>query len=268
MMKDNKYILLDKIKIDRPIVFLCGPYYKKDDEGDRRRILKSEIMAKYHNNILPLIIDDFLTLENIDDPQISLQLMEEICADISVKTYIFLDTLSSAAELGMFASSAYGNKIQVLIPKADDIYNKGNVGFFVKEIALKSKQDMITTLEYRPAVRRNAIATDYIVEFYSFVNNKLPLNIRKSIDSDCDLKEFASQKDLIIIESTDMSHNPYEICYSIDNDNLQIKLSIKLLFYVTLSILACEYKDYFREKIMISGKLIWMKSRYRHSVLF
>jgi len=255
MMKDNKYILLDKIKIDRPIVFLCGPYYKKDDEGDRRRILKSEIMAKYHNNILPLIIDDFLTLENIDDPQISLQLMEEICADISVKTYIFLDTLSSAAELGMFASSAYGNKIQVLIPKADDIYNKGNVGFFVKEIALKSKQDMITTLEYRPAVRRNAIATDYIVEFYSFVNNKLPLNIRKSIDSDCDLKEFASQKDLIIIESTDMSHNPYEICYSIDNDNLQIKLSIKLLFYVTLSILACEYKDFFSRKDNDFGKI-------------
>ena len=126
MKKYNKYILLEKIKIERPIVFLCGPYYKKDDAGDRRRILKREILAKYHNNILPLIIDDFLTLENIDDPQISLQLMEEKCADISVKTYIFLDTLSSAAELGMFASSAYGNKIQVLIPKADDIYNKAS----------------------------------------------------------------------------------------------------------------------------------------------
>lgn len=244
----NEYILLEKIEIERPIVFLCGPCYDKKDKGDRRKILKKEILDKYHNKILPLIIDDFLTVENIDDPQISLQLMEEICADISVKTYIFMDTLSSAAELGMFASSAFGNKIQVLIPKVNDIYNKSNVGFFVREIALKSKPDMIKVLEYRPGVRRKAIATDYIVEFYSFVNNKLPFNIGESIDSDGDLIKSNSKIDLNVIESTDMPQKPFEICYSSNNNHLQIKVSIKLLFYVTLSILACEYNDFFSRK--------------------
>ena len=244
----NEYILLEKIEIERPIVFLCGPFYLKTDEGDRRNILKKAILGRYKNNILPLIIDDFLTVENIDDPQISLQLMEEICAAISVKTYIFMDTLSSAAELGMFASSAFGNKIQVLIPKKSDIYNKSNVGFFVKEIALKSKPDMIKVLEYRPGVSRKAIATDYIVEFYSFVNNKLPLNIGESIDSDGDLIKSNSKIDLNVIESTDMPQKPFEICYSSNNNHLQIKVSIKLLFYVTLSILACEYESFFTNK--------------------
>ena len=244
----NEYKLKEKIIIERPIVFLCGPFYDKTDERDRRNILKKAILEKNGNQILPLTIDDHLTVENINDPEISLQLMEEICADISVKTYIFMDTLSSAAELGMFASSAFGNKIQVLMPKKSDIYNKGNVGFFVRQIASKSKPDMISTLEYRPGVRRKPIATDYVVELYSFVNNKLPFNIEESIESDSSLIESNSQIEINVEESTDAPQNQFEICYFCNGNDLHIKVSIKLLFYVTLSVLACEYKGIFSKK--------------------
>ncbi|WP_175531910.1 reverse transcriptase domain-containing protein [Butyrivibrio sp. M55] len=241
-------MLLDQISIERPIVFLCGPYYNKKDDGDRRKILKQTISNQYSNRILPLIIDDFLTEENIDDKTISIQLMEEICAAVSVKTYIFLDTLSSSAELGIFANSTFMNKIQVYIPKKNDIYNKSNVGYFVREISLKSRPDTIKVLEYRPGVKRNAIASDYIVEFYSFVGNKLPLNIHQSIINDEDLKESKGKTNIEIIESADMPQSHYQICYSITNQELQVNTSIKLMFYVTLAIVSCEYKELFDNK--------------------
>lgn len=51
------YALNDKIKIERPIVFLCGPYYKSGDVSDRRRILNKVLLDEY--KCLPLIIDNF-----------------------------------------------------------------------------------------------------------------------------------------------------------------------------------------------------------------
>ena len=90
------YVLKDKIKIDKPIVFLCGPYYKDSDKSDRRKILQDFFIEKFSKQCLPLIIDDFLTKENIGDDSVSIQLLEEIFAGISQRTYIFLDPMSSA----------------------------------------------------------------------------------------------------------------------------------------------------------------------------
>lgn len=176
-----EYTLLEKIKINRPILFLCGPYYIKSNKGDRRLILQNYIYDKYNNKFLPLVIDDFLTEKNLNDSNIDLQLMEEICAAVSAQTYIFLDTISSAAELGIFANSAYFNKIKVFIPKQADILNKGNVGYFVRDVVLKEDKEKIELIEYRPRIKRVAVATDYVVEHYEFVKNVLPQNISPAV---------------------------------------------------------------------------------------
>ena len=110
------YILNDEIRIEKPIVFLCGPYYNDSDKSDRRKILQNFFLNKFPNHCLPLIIDDFLTKENIGDDSVSIQLLEEIFAGISHKTYIFLDTMSAAVELGLFSNSVYNNSLCVLIP--------------------------------------------------------------------------------------------------------------------------------------------------------
>ena len=86
------YALNDKIKIERPIVFLCGPYYKSGDVSDRRRILNKVLLDEY--KCLPLIIDNFLTPDNIGDDTISIQLLEEIFAGISFKYLIYILNVS------------------------------------------------------------------------------------------------------------------------------------------------------------------------------
>lgn len=243
----KEYTLLDIITIDRPIVFLCGPLYDKSNESDRRKILQEKIYSEFDGRCLPLVVDDFLTKENMDKEEISIQIMEEICAAISLQTCVFLDTISSATELGIFVNSAYLNKVKVFLPKNNDVYNKDNVGFFVKQIVLKDRPDKTEVLEYRPKVQKKALATDYFVELYSFVNDVLPNNINKSIEND-KLYNGGGKHKLEIVNSPNMPQCEYQICYKIDDNNMFIHTSIKLLFYTTISIIYCEYKEFFVRK--------------------
>lgn len=235
-----QYILLGKIKIERPILFLCGPYYDRNDKSDRRVILQQKIYEKYSNKYLPLVIDDFLTKDNLKDDTISIQLMEEICAAVSYKTFIFLDTMSSATELGIFSNSAYINKLKVYIPKITDIYNKGNVGYFVRDVVMKSSD--IECFEYRPAIARKAIATDYIVEHYKFVENKLPSNIEKDIENDS-IFNMQDDHEIRLINKKTMPDKQSDICYLKEGKNLYFNVSVRMLFYITLSVISCEHKD-------------------------
>ena len=161
------YILNDKIKINKPIIFLCGPFYHDSDKSDRRKILKHFFLTNYPKQCLPLIIDDFLTKENIGDDSVSIQLLEEIFAGISHKTYIFLDTMSSAVELGLFANSACNNSIYVLVPDERE-RNCGNIGEFTKKVVLENNIDRIKVFYYHPRIERVAFSTDYVGEFYKF----------------------------------------------------------------------------------------------------
>ena len=73
------YALNDKIKIERPIVFLCGPYYKSGDVSDRRRILNKVLLDEY--KCLPLIIDNFLTPDGKPLHPCSLQNLLELAQE-------------------------------------------------------------------------------------------------------------------------------------------------------------------------------------------
>ena len=239
-----EYTLLDKITITRPILFLCGPYYEKSNKSDRRVILQNMLYDTYKNKYLPLVIDDFLTEKNIRDDNISIQIMEEICAAVSYKTYIFLDTMSSATELGIFANSAYVNEISVFVPKASDIYNRKNVGYFVHDVVLKKHEDRVKCLEYRPGLERRALATDYVVEHYKFVNDSLPSNLARHIKEDPifgqeDSHPINLREDDVVIPQT-----PYQICCQRKGNSLTVSISLRLLFYVTVSIISHEYKTF------------------------
>lgn len=242
-----EYTLLDEIIITRPILFLCGPYYEKANKSDRRVILQEMLYDTYKKKYLPLVIDDFLTEEKIQDDSISIQIMEEICAAVSYKTYIFLDTISAATELGIFANSAYFNQIEVFIPKASDIYNRKNVGYFVHDVVLKKHSDRVKCLEYRPGLERKALATDYVVEHYKFVNDRLPLNIAESIKKDPIFGQEDSHP-IHLIDDDSMPRTPYQICFQKKGSSLTVSISLRLLFYVAVSVISHEYKEFLSSK--------------------
>ena len=226
------YILKDKIKIDKPIVFLCGPYYNNSDKSDRRKILQDFFLTEFPQHCLPLIIDDFLTKENIGDNSVSIQLLEEIFAGISHKTYIFLDTMSSAVELGLFTNSAYNNSIYVLIPYERE-KNCDNIGAFTKDVVLEDNRDRVKKVYYHLGIERVAFSTDYVGEFYKFIDNQLPAALKQDILRD--YKENIKPEYEIILKCSDSyPKEDYCINYQYDKgeNSLVVFISVKLLFYI------------------------------------
>lgn len=228
------------IKISRPIIFLCGPYYDKNNPSDRRKILLDFFGANFENRIISLIIDDFLIDENINDSSINIKLLEEIFAAVSPITYLFLDTMSAAAELGLFANHSINNKMHVFLPYKSDIL-QNNVGYFVKNIVIGQNKDRINLDYYRPQIIKIAKATDFAIEHYGFINNKVPLEIARKLLGEPALKEINSK--INVKQSTDIPSEIGEINYNIDNSLLRISISVMTLFYLVVDNVYESFKD-------------------------
>lgn len=240
------YILGKSLKVTRPVIFLCGPTYFKNNASDRRNILRENLNRVYKKkgqDVLPLIVDLFLTEENINSDLYSVQLMEEICAAISCQTHIFLDSMSAATELGIFANSAYLNEVCVYIPKNSDVYNKGNVGEFVRKAVLNNPNKEIISLEYRPKLEKKAFSSLYIAEHYGFINNRIPQNILELLERKAITNSLSNEKNIIYEKSIDLPKEDYILTYMFDEDKLSVAISIKLLFYIVDSILEQEFDD-------------------------
>lgn len=108
----TSFFMEKKFVIDRPLVFLCGPLYNPKDKYDRRNILFDEICSLSHTKkdlvffqIIPVIVDTLFDQDFVSKNSLSYKFLEEIIANISFRTYIFLDTLSTSYELGLFDNS-------------------------------------------------------------------------------------------------------------------------------------------------------------------
>lgn len=230
----------ENMKFASPIVFLCGPYYNESDDGERRTILLDFFDDKFNRRIIPLIIDDFVTPSNIKDDSINVKLLEEIFASISSKTYMFLDTLSAASELGLFASDSTSNKIYVMMPHTSDII-ENKVGQFITDVILGQNGEHIEHNYYRPKIIKRAIATNFIQEHYGFINNKIPREIEEKILRDSELDCINKQIDISNVR-TEIPQEFAKFSISMENDSLNIAMSIKTLFYIVVAFLYKKYK--------------------------
>lgn len=225
--------------INHPIIFLCGPYYSRNDKSDRRNILLEFFEDKFNRRIISLIIDDFVIADNIKDNSINIQLLEEIFASISAKTYIFLDTMSSASELGLFANHSNSNKIHVLLPCTTDIL-ENRIGYFVKDIMLSQNEKRINLDYYRPKIIKKAIATNYIIEHYGFINDELPNEIADKIIKDTELNSI--YKKINITNNYEIPQDFAEFNILLQNDEIDVGISIKTLFYIVVQLVYKKYK--------------------------
>ena len=224
--------------VNHPITFLCGPFYSKNDKSDRRNILLNFFDNKFNRRIISLIIDDFVIADNIKDSSINIQLLEEIFASISSKTYIFLDTMSAASELGLFANHSNSNKINVMLPYTTDIL-ENRIGFFVSDIILGQNGKRISLDYYRPKIIKKAIATNYIIEHYGFINDEIPNEIADNIVCDTELNSII--KEISITNKCEIPQDFAEFNILVQNDKLDIGISVKTLFYIIVQIV---YKKY------------------------
>lgn len=221
-MEFTKSIL--KFDYSRPLVFLCGCYYNEKDERDRRSILKTFISKSWYKkeagiHATPLIVDQILKNSDVKKHNLKINLLEEILASISYKTYIFLDTMSTAYELGQFSNFYAANNVTIFVDKQ----YRERINCSVGEYICKSfENEMIEyTAEYDAKGR------------IYFGGNKIPEEIDKKLLLDTPLASGYKKISNKIVFVTDQSKIKEDatFSYSFIGNDLQFTCSLKTFFY-------------------------------------
>lgn len=251
------YFLLPKTVINcRPLVFLCGPFFDGNDKNERRTILRRSLGNEtisvqigdnnYKVEPFALIVDNlFIDLSE----NIKLSLVEEIIAACSFKNYIFVDTLSTALELGLFSNSYSNNSATAFLPTDYHLF-KPSIGFFVEETIKNS--DKITLCKYKN--KRTNKYTDagkkVLENVIAFKGKQLPSEIQKQID-----KDFSNDKKKYIL-SIDFTRNIEEkrkIYFGISSNIITFIIPTNILFY---------FVSEYNSEIKIHSILIMYLMRY------
>lgn len=164
---------LKKIVINRPMLFLCGPFNDENNKKDRRNIL-AKYISNFESDLIkpfPIIVDNlFNDDEEIKKENLNIGLLEELVSNLAFKTYIFLDTMSTSYELGLFSNSKQQNKVSVLLEQNFKDRNNCYIGEYIK----KSQNKNINL--YDATIDDN----NYII----FKDNELPNDIETIIFGD------------------------------------------------------------------------------------
>jgi len=221
----------------RPLVFLCGPFYDSKDRRDRRTILR-KYLSNYQFDIryegkrygiqpFALIIDNVFNNEELEKKQ-NITLIEEIVAACAYKNYIFVDTMSTTLELGLFPNSYSQNKTTALLPKDYELF-RPSVGYFVTETIKKSNNISLCVYRNRrvnKVVKKQGQKT-VIENLVAFQTSKVPVEIEKEIKKDfsADIEKFT-----IRIEFTETLEEG-KIPFRVSEEGVKLIVLPRILFY-------------------------------------
>lgn len=172
------FIFRDKYEYSDPfnIIFLCGSHYSRKNKRDKRKILK-----KYINQSIPngrsIILEENFQFVNTSTRYLSydtifltgLAQIEKLASLYANKIVIVHESISTAAELGMFAiDPELAQKIVLLVPDAISVDEDKISGFiqlaFRKDDAPETK---VHVIRYYPDVEVHRFS-QYKSEYYSY----------------------------------------------------------------------------------------------------
>lgn len=262
------------------VVFLCGNQYSPESGRDKRIILKDFLLNSGFNFQIVLLEENFVFAQNkkgylaYDKIFVrNLSEVENLAALYADKIIIIHETISTAAELGMFASNQLlTEKICVLFPDDISIEEK-KISTFIK-LAFFNKLDFENkkplTIKYYPDVeiyRSSANKSEYHTFFYE---NKVGQILGRKI------LKFANRLDddkSIEIKHTlygkaDPNKNVISYYVSKDNKVVNIFLHADILKAQLLSMFAVEiFRTEFRKEKTLSEHIGFFENEYKKILL-
>lgn len=185
----EKYIFSQKI-IEKKytLFFLCGTVFDEENASDKRIVLKKYIESindKYKAIILEqnfifrgeskkgYLAYDQIFLRNLFDVEMLMSLLAD-------KIFIIHESISTAAELGMFASNPnIANKICLLVPDKINVEER-KISKFIR-MAFMNRSPRIRTIVFYPTVIKNKISPTKSDYHTYFNNNKIGENLGAKI---------------------------------------------------------------------------------------
>ncbi|WP_316630399.1 hypothetical protein [uncultured Ruminococcus sp.] len=172
------------------IVFLCGNKYS-NKANDKRNVLKNYIIKKHPEYKVIILEENFFFRKtnqsylSYDDVMLNnLKQIEQLASAMSDKVIIIHETISTAAELGMFMSGQMpASKICLLVPDSMSIDEKKLSGFINYAFFRHNMEsDRICRIKYYPDVllSRKSKDTGYFLTF--FHNDCIGANLGERIE--------------------------------------------------------------------------------------
>lgn len=229
-MKENEsYQIID---IERPFYFLCGPNIKN---SKKRNVLATFLRKQYQSKVIrpfPIIVDEIFDSPIIKDYKLDLVLLEEIVAATSLKTYIFLDSLSTAYELGLFKNSKSNNSVRILVESPFKKRKRREIGEYIQKSI-----GTVNFLKYRADH-----SGDKELEYFEFKDGKISKNIAKCIKDE--MLYYKKNIQSIAITNDDNDGDTNKVFVKINKHDIKVTFSLKSLFYMMQAFLYSKYTSY------------------------
>lgn len=263
-----KYWKLHNLIVEtRPLVFLCGPSINENDKKDRRNILRKyfwnykisleDDLTNMEITPFALVIDKLFDRDNLEK-HMNITLLEEIVAACAYKNYVFVDSMSTMLEVGLFSNGYSANQTIALLPK-DYMDYKPTMGYFVTETFKKSRNISIHIYENE----RYDDSQDKEVKLISFPNNTVPDELKSEIKND--FSKHLSPYLVNIMFTTDI-HESEKMYYYLQNQTLHIMIPAKILLYFVNKysdalVITEVVLEYFKQNVCCK-RIDWMKVYY------
>jgi len=213
---EDKYFNLNGI-INNPvrIFFLCGSYYNPyNSELKDKRIVLKEYIESLNVNYKCLILEDKFVFRNINkklnynDINIkSLKSIEVLTSLLSDKVLIFHESISTAAEIGLFSSDpTINNKMLILVPDFYSVEEEYMSGFLRLAYNNQVFPDYnIKTLKYYPGTQTYKISEEYKKYHTYFVGNEVGASLKTNLQIELDMSKSSNVN---VVKQT--KHNTYK----------------------------------------------------------
>ena len=187
------FLFKDEFSVENPFisVFLCGHKYKSKNPSDKRVILK-HFIEKNIENCRALILEQNFTFRNDTKNYLaydsaflnSLSQIEELAAAYADGIIIIHETISTAAELGMFAINPMLSKKICIISPDDMSIDENKITFFIDNSFINNDfyETMVgKVIKFYPDIKVNKKSTE-ISEYYTqFHNDEIGENLGREI---------------------------------------------------------------------------------------
>lgn len=167
------------------IIFLCGVSFE-NKEHDKRRVLKKYLEESKLNKVL--IIEEYFSINGDDDKLYyndidltSLFEIESLTAFMADLIFIIQESLSTSAELGVFASNKRLTKKICLITPNEINVEENKISEFIN-LAFIKESIGIHNIEFYPVVQQNRVSNDTSNYYTRFLNNQIGKNLANNIE--------------------------------------------------------------------------------------
>jgi hypothetical protein len=217
-------------------IFLCGVKYKSNS-NDKRYRLKEKLVSMDGKN-KPIILEENFTFASKSNRFLSyddifmknLKDIENLTALFSDKVIIIHESISTAAELGMFAmNELIAKKICILIPDEYAVEENKITSFL--QLAFFRTNNNIEIIKFYPEVDVWKISENKMDFRTKFFNNEIIGNLEKRLETflkkDCE--EFININFKKVKYKNHIKNDSTVISYFLDEDRVDISVSVDVI---------------------------------------